>query len=155
MMADENKTIMSVITTSSTKVKDLVIKDGQLIFVRDKQRIALDFEGKRVFYNQIILLTSENDRQSILAPINGLFYFVIETAILWTYENSNWIQITYNSSDIVFIGDRFPQEGNNKEIYINKSEKNISIWDENTRSYEVVADKTNSITEADINNLFI
>lgn len=152
-MADTN-TIISVIATTGSKVKDLVIKDGQLIFVQDKQRVALDFNGKRVFYNQIIILNSESDRQLILAPVEGLFYFVIETAILWTYNNSQWVQITTPAENIIYINDTPPQSGKESQVFFNTSEKNISVWDKELQSYDVIADKTQSITELDINNLF-
>ena len=152
-MADTN-TIISVIATTGSKVKDLVIKDGQLIFIPDKQRIALDFNGKRVFYNQIIILNSESDRQLILAPVEGLFYFVIETAILWTYNNSQWVQITTPAENIIYINDTPPQSGKESQLFFNTSEKNISVWDKESESYDVIADKTESITESDINNLF-
>lgn len=153
-MADTNK-ILSVIATTGSKIQDLTIKNGQLIFIQDKQRIALDFNDKRVFYNQINILNTDNDRQSLLAPIDGLFYFVIETAILWTYNNSEWIKITINSEDVVFIGDIFPQSGNEKTLYVDKVNKNISIWNKESESYDIIANKTDSITELDINNLFI
>ena len=40
-----------IVTTTSDKVEELGIKDGQLIFVQDKGRIAFDFNGTRVFYD--------------------------------------------------------------------------------------------------------
>ena len=49
------KPVLSVCATTASKVKDLTIKDGQLVFVHDTGKIALDFNGKRVFYNQIII----------------------------------------------------------------------------------------------------
>lgn len=152
-MADTNK-IISVIATTGSKLQDLIIKDGQLIFIQDKQRIALDFNGKRVFYNQIIILNSESDRQLILAPVEGLFYFVIETAILWTYNNSQWVQITTPAENIIYINDTPPQSGKESQLFFNTSKKNISVWDKESESYDVIADKTESITEFDINNLF-
>ena len=51
-MADSiTKTILSLCATTSDKVKDLVIKDGQLIFVHDVGRLALDYKGKRIYTN--------------------------------------------------------------------------------------------------------
>ena len=93
-MADTEKTILSVVETTASRLPDLSIKNGQLIFVKDSQKIALDIDGKRTFYNQTVVLQTETERTSLLAPITGLFYFVIETAILWTYQTEGWIQIT-------------------------------------------------------------
>jgi len=59
-MADMNTaTILSVCATTDERVGQLPIKNGQLVFVQDKHRIALDFAGKRRFYNQIEELTTE------------------------------------------------------------------------------------------------
>lgn len=93
-MADEEKVILSVIETTASRLPSLVIKNGQLIFVKDKQRIALDIDNKRTFYNQTVVLQTETERTSMLAPITELFYFVVETSILWTYQTEGWIQIT-------------------------------------------------------------
>ena len=64
-MADTNlKSILSVCATVGSKLSDLTIVDGQLVFVQDRHRIALDFNGKRVFYNQIEEIATEADRKS-------------------------------------------------------------------------------------------
>ena len=102
-MADlTTKPVLSVCATVGSKLPNLVIKDGQLIFVQDKHRIALDFGGKRIFYNQIEELATDAVRTSMLAPVAGLFYFVIETAVLWTYRDK-WVQITTPPKEVVFF----------------------------------------------------
>ena len=40
-----------IVATTSDKIKALGIKDGQLIFVQDEGKIAFDFNGTRVFYD--------------------------------------------------------------------------------------------------------
>lgn len=40
-----------IVATTSDKIDSLGIKDGQLIFVQDKERLAFDFNGARVFYD--------------------------------------------------------------------------------------------------------
>lgn len=146
--------ILSVIGTVSSKIADISIKNGQLIFISDSRTIALDLNNRRTFYNQIVSLTTELERKSILAPVNGSFYFVVETAVLWNYQD-RWIQITTPPNEIVFIGTSLPQLGTSKTLYIDKVNKNISIWDEDTNSYEVVGEKINPINEFDIKSLFI
>lgn len=98
-MADKLNTILSVISTTASQLPSLPIVNGQLIFIKDKQKIMLDIGDKRTTYNQIITLQTELERTSLLAPISELFYFVIETNILWTYRNE-WIQITKNCRGI-------------------------------------------------------
>lgn len=145
--------ILSVIGTVKSRLPDISIKDGQLIFVQDSPVIVLDLNGKRKFYNQVINLSTENERQELLAPIQGAFYFVIESAILWTYQ-SNWVQITTPPNEIVFIGTVLPQLGQSKTLYVDKNAKNISVWDDETQSYQVVADKTTILTNEEIDMLF-
>lgn len=150
------KTILQFCATVSDKVKDLVIKDGQLIFIHDQGKIALDYKGKRTFYNQIIELKAEVERETLSDPINGKYYFVIETAVFWRYYNG-WQQLTTSPAETLFIGTEMPELGKPKTLYVNKTEnnENISIWDDETDSYRVVADKTQSITHEEVIALFI
>lgn len=155
------KQVLSVIATTASRVKDLIIKDGQLVFVQDVGRIAFDFNGKRVFYNQIIELETEHERSSLLSPSPG-YYFIIETAVLWFYDNK-WTQVTTQPEEIVFIGTEMPSLGKQNTLYVNKTNKEISVWDETINEYIVVADKTDiknievsieTATQDDINSLF-
>ena len=130
-MADTTNTVkpvMSLVATSSSRIKDLVIKDGQLIFVQDLGRIAFDFKGKRVFYNQIVELDAEADRLALEAPLDG-YYFVVDEAVLWFYKDG-WNQITDKPKDIVFVGVELPELGRANKIYVDTDDREISIWDE-------------------------
>lgn len=145
---------LKVIATSSSRIRDLVIRDNQLILIRDLGRIAFDSKGKRVFYNQIVELETESDRLSLVNPISG-YYFVVGSACLWFYKNE-WVQITEKPQEILFIGVEFPELGQENKIYINKTNgnENISVWDEDMGNYHVVADKTQSMTSDDVIALF-
>lgn len=103
-MADLNTTpVMSFCATVNSKVSDLAVKDGQMIFVRDKHAIALDFGGKREFYNQIEELATEEARTSLLAPVTGRYYYVVDPPVLWRYQENGWVQITTPPEDISAI----------------------------------------------------
>lgn len=152
-MADTTlKPILSVCATVGSKLSDLTIVDGQLVFVQDRHRIALDFNGKRVFYNQIEEVTTEAERKAMLAPVTGIYYFVIDTAMLWTF-NGGWIPITTPPNEIVFIGTELPELGSNKTLYVDIT-GGISVWDSSLESYVAVADKCGSISNKDIESLF-
>ena len=153
MTDSTTQAVLSVCATVGSRLSDLTIKDGQLIFVHDKHKIALDFGGKRKFYNQIEELATEGARTSLLAPVAGSFYFVIETAVLWTYQNE-WIQITTPPKEVVFIGTELPELGVVKTLYVDTTRKEISVWDEANSEYIVVADKTVEMTAEDIDALF-
>lgn len=153
-MADttSTKSIMSLIATTSSRIRDLIIKDGQLIFIQDLGRIAFDFKGKRVFYNQIVELNTEAERLALDSPLDG-YYFVIDEACLWFYRNG-WIQITEKPKDIVFIGVELPELGQANKIYIDTDDREISVWDEETGKYIVVSNYTEEVTDSDIEDLF-
>jgi len=152
-MAETIRPILSAIGTVASKLPDLSIKNGQLIFIQDSQKIALDFNDKRVFYNQVVILQKESDREAILAPINELFYFVVDTAVLWMYHNE-WVQITSQPENIVFIGTTLPELGSAKTLYVNKEEQNISIWNSESSEYIVVGNTYSPISNNDILSLF-
>lgn len=147
------KTMPSFIATVSDRIKDLVIKDGQMIFITDEGRIALDYRGKRTFYNQIIELESERERLDLSEPINGKYYFVIETAVFWRYYNG-WQQITTAPDDIVFIGTEMPELGKPKTLYVDKENREISVWDDTEDEYVKVSNYTDSISVEEISALF-
>lgn len=153
-MANEtqNKAPFKVIATTSSRVKELPIENGQVIFVQDKTRIAFDFNDQRKFYNQINELATERDRVSLSSPSSG-YYFIIETAVLWKYEDE-WIRITNPPTETVFIGVELPELGQEQKLYVNTSELVISVWDEGRNDYIVVSDKTMEVTDEDIQNLF-
>lgn len=154
IISDSNETSnnLKVIATSSSRVKDLVIKNNQLIFIQDLKRIAFDFNNKRVFYNQIVELDTEADRLALDSPLTG-YYFVIDKAVLWFYKNE-WVQITTPPDEIVFIGVELPELGRENTLYVDKDDKEISIWDEETNEYITVSNYTDEITKEDIESLF-
>ena len=63
--------VLSVIATTSKRLSDLLIQDGQMIFIQDRNRIALDWGGKRKFYNSIEVLEAETQRKALEAPVSG------------------------------------------------------------------------------------
>ena len=152
-MADTMHTF-SVIATTDSKVKTIPVVNGQLIFARDAACIAFDYDDKRTLYTDIITLDTEADRKSIIAPIEGKFYFVDRTAVLWTYSKGTWKQITSDPSNYICIGSEFPAAGKEGILYIDKSRQVIAIWD--STQYIEVAEKTNSIeiSDEDIESLF-
>ena len=147
--------ILSLCATTADKVKDINIKNGQLLFVHDVGRVALDLHGKRTFYNQIIELDTEYDRVNLTDAVNGKYYFIIETGVLWRHFNG-WTQLTAQPEDIVFIGTELPSLGQKNTLYVQTEEgnENISVWDEESQSYKVVADKTQWLTPEDISAMF-
>ena len=143
---------LKVIATTGSRVRELPIKNGQLIFVQDRSRIAFDFNDKRVFYNQITELDTEYERTTLSDPLAG-YYFVIDTASLWRYEDE-WVQIAGEPEEVVFIGVELPELGQKNKLYVDTDDREISVWDEETNGYIVVSNYTTEVTEEDIESLF-
>ncbi len=152
-MADTStKQVLSLVATSSSRIRDLLIKDGQLIFVQDLGRIAFDFKGKRVFYNQIVELNSEAERLALENPLSG-YYFVIGSACLYFYKDG-WVQITEKPQEIIFVGVELPELGQQGKLYVDTDDREISIWDEETDKYITVSNYTEEVSISDIESLF-
>lgn len=154
-MADtttSTKSVLKLVATTSSKIRNLTIADGQLIFIQDLGRIAFDFKGKRVFYNQIVELETEAERQDLNEPLDG-YYFIIDSACLWFYKDG-WTQITEKPDDILFIDVELPQLGQQGKLYVDTDDREISVWDEETGKYITVSNYTAEVTDTDIESLF-
>ena len=111
-------TATKFITTTEDRLNLLPISNGQLIFVRDSRRICLDYKDERIEYGQIIVLADDNHRLSIAQPFNT-FYFVLDTRVLWRYENNEWIALTTSPKEsLVFVGENdLPEVGEKGILY--------------------------------------
>lgn len=141
------KKLLSAVITTDGKLSSLEKKDGQLIFIKDQRTIALDFNGIRTVYSSVIPVSTDAERESILAPIHGLFYYVIKTNCLWQYDGG-WIQITSPPKDIIYKCDTFeqlPSVGNETTLYILKDENKTYRWDDIDVEYYCVGSDYNDI----------
>ena len=73
--------------------------------------------------------------------------------MLWTYQNK-WIQVTTSPEEVVFFGTEIPELGKANILYVNKTKKNISVWDDDTSSYIVVGEAADLVTNEDIDKFF-
>lgn len=122
-MAEQMK--LSFLATTASKIDELPIVNGQFILIKDINTIAVDMNDKRTKYEQIITLASDSDRSSILAPVNGVFYFVVETNSLWKYDQG-WKMICSAQSTI-------PTGGSNGQILKKKSDSDYDVeWQDDT-----------------------
>lgn len=125
------KTATKFVTTTEARLGLLPISNGQLIFVRDSRRMCHDYGGERIEYGQIIVLNDENHRLTLENPFNT-FYFVLDTRVLWRYENE-WIPLTTSAKEsVIFVGgEELPEQGNVGVLYATTS--NLYTW--NGESY--------------------
>ena len=126
--------------TTQSKLAQLPVSDGNLIFVTDTKKMYLDINGNRLGYQDIQVLPTETDRTTILAPIEG-FYYIEETNILWRYKEG-WKKVTPDNLSPLFFGayEDFPPTGNSNVLYI--SDDATYKWDSLTSTYICVSNKT-------------
>lgn len=131
--------IVKFYATVGSRVSQLPLSDGNLIFVTDTKKMYLDFNGVRVEYSDIVTLSKESDRLSILAPSEG-FYFVEETDVIWRYKEG-WKQLTPDNVNPLFFGDydEFPEIGKDGTLYI--SDDATYRWDSLTSEYICISTK--------------
>lgn len=115
------ETIVKFISTIESRLSQLEVINGQLIFVEDSKKLYLDFENTRTQYGNFIFLATEIQRQGLKYPLSS-FYFVYETNIIWRYDSGlgTWIQITSEPKEkVIFLdsGD-FPAIGDPSRLYI-------------------------------------
>ncbi len=108
------------ISTTSERINSIPVAEGNLLFSRDDRVIYLDSSAGRTSYQQIIQLSTEEQRKNLSTPINGAFYFVLQTKVLWHYSSEDgWTNITTPpESQIVFAKKvDFPDVGEEDVIY--------------------------------------
>ena len=122
---------MRFIATTKEKLDSIEKVDGQVIFVRDEQVIYLDSENKRDAFKNILIIDTEANRAETTG-IEGSFYYVEDSKLLYRYKDSQWNCL--NSSEIIF-SDRqsFPELGDASKIYI--ADNIIYKWDTNEADY--------------------
>ena len=125
---------MKFCTTNSSMLDSMPISKAQLIFVQDTRQIYLDSATERIEYGQIIVLHSEGQRLLIASPL-PTFYFVLETNVLWRY-NQGWVQLTTPPKEsIVFLNNKaeLPATGQDNVLYITDFE--MYRWDSQNQEY--------------------
>lgn len=133
MEVETNKTFLSLCTTTSDRINNLDIKNGQIIFIRDSERIAFDYKDERLYYSQFI-----NKHGEITAPVmlsdldNGIYL------ISGQYQIGGDLETIFDSSQkVMFL---IESDENNK--YITKLSANgIDTYVINLISNEVKFDK--------------
>lgn len=134
--------ILSMFVTKSKYLQQLPIHDGQLIYTMDGNRIALDFNGARYYYDTIQSFETEEQRTSFVSVLDG-YYYVKDTSCLWSYSNSQWNRLTPENLDPIVFGNTvedFPAEGKSNTLYV--ADKATYKWNAGIRGYDPVANLT-------------
>lgn len=124
------------IATTSDKLKQIPFQAGQIIFSRDDRVIYLDSD-KRTAFRQISFLDYESERKKLVSPINQSFYFVEDTAILWTYVDGIWYPLNQSPEERV-VFDNLPATGKDNVLYVEGTE--LLRWDSTNKEYYKIAE---------------
>lgn len=131
---------MRIVYTTSNRLDELNIEDGQIIFVVDTRTIYFDMKNKRTSYSTIFVFETEDERLAMESPAQG-FYFVEETNVVWRYK-TQWIQITPQGLNPIVFGEEissFPERGMEGILYCGDSA--IYKWNSYQSSYHLIANK--------------
>ena len=86
--------------TSSEKMSELPITNGQFIFCHDKGTLYFDFDDVRKQYGEVTVVSNDTERLAE-TPLDKSFYYVEDRKSLWFYRNETWIQISQDWANIV------------------------------------------------------
>lgn len=126
--------------TTYVKLKDLPVRDGNIIYVTDRPNIFLDFKGVRIPYS-VQTYETEAERISVSSPVENTYAFCTSDNIFWGYFSGSWKQLTpSNLEPIVFVDDesQFPSIGKDHTLYSTKD--TIYRYIDNT--YVVISNAT-------------
>lgn len=132
-------TPLSMVVTTKDKISQLPLKDGQMIFLKDKQRIYWDWDKKRSAYHDILELATHTDRTGLENPVNNKIYLVDEDYTLWQYRNGEWFALT-REPNVVFKSspvDLSSTPGKKDVLYV--AGKQLYIYNTENSSFEEIA----------------
>lgn len=72
---------MKIVYTTSNRLDELTIEDGQIIFAVDTRTVYMDMKNKRTSYSTIFVFETDAERLAMENPAKG-FYFVEETSVV-------------------------------------------------------------------------
>ena len=131
---------MKLIYTTSKKINNLDIADGQIIFCPDDNTIALDMKGQRFSYKTIKTFDTEEQRMNAVFSAPG-FYYVEESNLIWRLTNTKvWRRITPTGTSPIVYGETtevFPAIGEEGILY--HTDKGIYNWKPQLNTYNLIA----------------
>lgn len=131
---------MKLVYTTSKKINELAIVDGQIIFCPDDNIIALDMKNQRFTYKTIKTFNTDAERLNAPFAAPG-FYYVEETNIIWRLTTANvWRQVTPTRVSPIIYGETeevFPTIGEEGMLY--HTDKGIYNWKPQLNTYNLIA----------------
>lgn len=131
---------LSLTEVSESKLKDVPITDGQLIFCRDTGSFYKDSATSRNPISSDFLVVNDLP----LAPLANKLYLLLPNT-LYFYNNGVWEEL--NESPIVTKGTKyaFPNIGNASKIYVATAENKTYRWSDDDLKYYCIGSDYNDI----------
>lgn len=132
-------TYLSLTEASQSKLKDIPITDGQLIFCRDTGNFYKDDSASRQQMSSEFIVCSELP----LAPLSNKLYLLMPNTLC--YFNGEWIEL--NESPVITRDTHlsFPNIGDERHIYIASKENKTYRWDNTQLKYYCIGSDYNDI----------
>ena len=86
---------------SKSSIDKSTTVNGRLYVATDTKELYIGNNSQKLGISDIEVLSSEDSRTSLLAPLNK-FYFVVETGNMYYYTNNSWISVNENLIDSYF-----------------------------------------------------
>lgn len=132
-------TYLSLTEVSQSKLKDIPVTDGQLIFCRDTGNFYKDDDTSRQHMSSDFIICTELP----LAPLSNKLYLLLPNTLC--FFNGEWVELNESpviSKDTIYS---FPTVGNEKHIYIATKENKTYRWNDDDLKYYCVGSDYNEI----------
>lgn len=91
--------LLKTIEVIYSRLSEVPIKHGQVIFCTDTNDIYLDSsDGSRIHMTDVIKLKTEAERESLFVPLIGKIYLVEESNKLYKHNGTDWETISIDIS---------------------------------------------------------
>lgn len=131
---------LAVYHTTSARLNQLEVQNGQIIFVEDTKNIYLDMDNRRVQYNNFTTFETDEERNSLSGSGDGL-YFVEETNALWLLDDGHWLRINPEPeippSNVIFEEDGVWPDGGLRQNVLYVEDRGIYRYAEDGTYYPV------------------
>ena len=147
--------LLKMIDCLQADLDDIPIVPGQWILCTDTKEYYNDVDtGVRIKISDTIQLDTDSDRQSII-PINGKFYFVKSTGILWMYDSNAWTPVGTKASAIT-TDDGSTVEAKLATISkIGRSVQYVTVTTDGQSSFTIPFPFTNYLAQGNFIEIFV
>ena len=153
--------IVKYIETIDSKLASIPINIGNIIYVKDTADTYFDSSDmRRIKLGDIIQIATEEDRRSIIAPLENKLYLVIDTSKMYLYHDSMWVAINAENNtttcNILAANWTYYQDEDGTNLYKVTLNHNMDTRNINTSIYNTDGDnETMGVKILDNNSILL